>query len=46
MLRGLPLPSALQSILAVPIIRLTGDLAKMLGYPVGVLWRLLRYYSL
>lgn len=24
----------------VPLIRLTGDLAKMMGYPVGVLWRL------
>ena len=23
----------------VPLIRLVGDLAKMLGYPVGVLWR-------
>jgi glycosyltransferase involved in cell wall biosynthesis len=45
MLRDLPLPSALQAILAVPIIRLTGDLAKMLGYPVGLLWRLLHYYS-
>jgi glycosyltransferase involved in cell wall biosynthesis len=26
----------------VPLIRFTGDLAKMLGYPVGVLWRLRR----
>jgi hypothetical protein len=24
----------------VPIIRLTGDVAKMIGYPVGVWWRL------
>jgi len=23
----------------VPVIRVTGDLAKMLGYPVGVIWR-------
>jgi hypothetical protein len=26
----------------VPIIRVTGDLAKMAGYPVGVVWRLRR----
>jgi hypothetical protein len=26
----------------VPLIRLTGDLAKMIGYPVGWLWRLRR----
>lgn len=30
----------LEAILWVPMIRLTGDLAKMLGYPVGVWWRL------
>jgi glycosyltransferase involved in cell wall biosynthesis len=30
------------AIALVPVIRLTGDLAKMLGYPVGVLWRLRR----
>ncbi len=24
----------------VPLIRITGDLAKMLGYPAGVLWRI------
>ncbi len=24
----------------VPIIRVTGDIAKMLGYPVGVVWRI------
>jgi glycosyltransferase involved in cell wall biosynthesis len=30
----------LQAILWVPIIRITGDLAKMLGYPVGWQWRL------
>ncbi|MFQ5934562.1 MAG: glycosyltransferase family 2 protein, partial [Dehalococcoidia bacterium] len=28
-----------EAILWVPIIRLTGDLAKMLGYPLGVWWR-------
>jgi glycosyltransferase involved in cell wall biosynthesis len=26
--------------LLVPVIRVVGDVAKMLGYPVGVLWRL------
>jgi hypothetical protein len=29
----------LRAVLLVPIIRLTGDVAKMLGYPVGTLWR-------
>jgi GT2 family glycosyltransferase len=24
----------------IPVIRITGDLAKMIGYPVGVVWRL------
>jgi glycosyltransferase involved in cell wall biosynthesis len=32
-----------KAILWVPIIRLTGDIAKMLGYPVGVLWRMRPY---
>jgi glycosyltransferase involved in cell wall biosynthesis len=32
----------LQAILWVPLIRITGDIAKMLGYPGGVLWRLRR----
>lgn len=30
----------LEAILWVPIIRVTGDVAKMIGYPVGVWWRL------
>ena len=30
----------LQALAYVPLIRLTGDLAKMVGYPVGVAWRL------
>jgi len=30
----------LQAILYVPLIRAVGDFAKMLGYPVGVCWRL------
>jgi glycosyltransferase involved in cell wall biosynthesis len=32
----------LQAMLWIPIIRITGDLAKMLGYPVGWQWRLAR----
>ncbi|MEO6456833.1 MAG: glycosyltransferase [Chloroflexia bacterium] len=32
--------SMLHSIALVPLIRLTGDVAKMTGYPIGVLWRL------
>jgi hypothetical protein len=30
----------LQAIFWVPIIQVTGDLAKMIGYPVGWWWRL------
>jgi glycosyltransferase involved in cell wall biosynthesis len=30
----------LQAVAFVPLIRITGDLAKMLGYPAGVLWRI------
>jgi glycosyltransferase involved in cell wall biosynthesis len=29
-----------QAVLLVPVIRATGDVAKMLGYPVGWIWRL------
>jgi glycosyltransferase involved in cell wall biosynthesis len=29
----------LKALLLVPLIRITGDIAKMAGYPVGVLWR-------
>jgi len=39
MLKGLPWPVALYSLALVPLIRLTGDIAKMAGYPVGVRWR-------
>ena len=28
------------AVLWVPAIRITGDLAKMVGYPVGWVWRL------
>jgi glycosyltransferase involved in cell wall biosynthesis len=35
----LRLGQKLQAWLWVPVIRITGDLAKMVGYPVGVRWR-------
>ncbi|NLE75674.1 MAG: glycosyltransferase [Chloroflexi bacterium] len=38
-LGGLPLGQKLAALLWVPVIRVVGDLAKMGGYPVGVLWR-------
>jgi glycosyltransferase involved in cell wall biosynthesis len=33
-------PSRARAFALIPIIRLVGDVAKMLGYPVGVAWRL------
>lgn len=36
---GLSLAQKLQAALWVPVIRVTGDVAKMVGYPVGVWWR-------
>ena len=36
---GWPTPRRLRAGAWVPVIRLTGDLAKMVGYPVGVWWR-------
>ncbi len=38
-LRALDGWGRLQALLAVPVIRITGDIAKMIGYPVGVWWR-------
>lgn len=32
-------PSRLRAFALIPIIRVVGDVAKMLGYPVGLLWR-------
>ena len=32
-------PDRVKAVLYVPIIRLVGDIAKMLGYPVGCWWR-------
>lgn len=40
MLRPLGWGERTQAILWVPIIRVTGDVAKMIGYPVGWLWRI------
>lgn len=34
------LASNLYAVALIPLIRVTGDLAKMIGYPVGWLWRL------
>lgn len=39
-LRGLGPRGAITAMALVPVIRLVGDLAKLAGYPVGVLWRL------
>jgi glycosyltransferase involved in cell wall biosynthesis len=39
-LAGLTLRDRLSVLAWLPVIRVTGDVAKMLGYPVGVLWRL------
>ncbi len=33
-------PSRARAFALIPIIRLIGDVAKMLGYPVGLIWRL------
>lgn len=40
MLRDLSLPGRLAAIGWVPVIRVAGDVAKMIGYPVGTVWRL------
>ncbi len=40
MLHDQPASSKAKAVGWVPIIRVTGDLAKMIGYPVGVRWRL------
>jgi glycosyltransferase involved in cell wall biosynthesis len=44
-LRGLSLTHAACAVALVPLIRLVGDVAKMLGYPVGVAWRISRSSS-
>lgn len=40
MIMSFSLPNKLKAIALVPVIRITGDIAKMVGYPVGILWRL------
>jgi glycosyltransferase involved in cell wall biosynthesis len=40
MLEGLPFSDKVKAVLWVPVIRLWGDAAKMVGYPVGVWWRI------
>jgi glycosyltransferase involved in cell wall biosynthesis len=44
-LRGLCRMEACRALALVPAIRLVGDLAKMLGYPVGIWWRLRRAWT-
>lgn len=39
-------PARLRAFALIPIIRLVGDVAKMLGYPVGLVWRLRHRHSL
>jgi glycosyltransferase involved in cell wall biosynthesis len=39
-IRSLSVADQIRAILWVPLIRLTGDIAKMIGYPVGLVWRL------
>jgi glycosyltransferase involved in cell wall biosynthesis len=39
LLRGCRLDDRVRAILLVPVIRVAGDLAKMVGYPVGLAWR-------
>jgi hypothetical protein len=43
--QNLPVVEKLKAALLVPLIRVVGDVAKMLGYPVGVLWRFNRRES-
>jgi glycosyltransferase involved in cell wall biosynthesis len=42
MIKSYSFADKVKAILWVPIIRVTGDIAKMIGYPVGILWRLKR----
>jgi cellulose synthase/poly-beta-1,6-N-acetylglucosamine synthase-like glycosyltransferase len=39
----LPPGAKITAALWVPVIRVAGDIAKMIGYPVGLLWRLRRH---
>jgi glycosyltransferase involved in cell wall biosynthesis len=40
MIRGKSFADKLRASAWVPVIRVTGDIAKMIGYPVGVVWRI------
>lgn len=40
MIKGRPLFEQIEAFFWVPIIRVTGDIAKIMGYPIGVIWRL------
>jgi glycosyltransferase involved in cell wall biosynthesis len=40
MMKGFSWRDRVKAILWVPVIRVWGDVAKMAGYPVGVLWRI------
>jgi glycosyltransferase involved in cell wall biosynthesis len=39
-LAALPWPDRIRALVYVPVIRIVGDVAKMLGYPAGWAWRL------
>jgi hypothetical protein len=39
MWHGMTLSQRLKAALWVPLIRITGDVAKMMGYPAGLWWR-------
>jgi hypothetical protein len=40
LLEGLTRRDTLYALSLVPVVRLTGDVAKLAGYPVGVVWRI------
>lgn len=46
LLAGTPWGEKIRALAWVPVLRLVGDGAKMLGYPVGVYWRLRRRKAL
>jgi glycosyltransferase involved in cell wall biosynthesis len=37
--QGLPATEKFKAVLLVPVIRVVGDVAKMIGYPAGLVWR-------
>jgi hypothetical protein len=39
MLAGYGLLDKIKAVFLVPIIRVVGDVAKMIGYPAGLFWR-------